>query len=51
MRAQARWWCDVFGVAMDPGDPAAIVNQAAAPSVFSEQVPEGKPVTNRVHEE
>ncbi|MEO3935847.1 VOC family protein [Dermatophilaceae bacterium Soc4.6] len=51
--AQARRWCEVFGVAMDPedfpGDPAAVVHQPAGPSVFFEQVPEGRSVTNRVH--
>ncbi len=50
---QARWWCEVFAVPMDPedlpGDPAAIVNLPTGPTVLFELVPEGKTLKNRVH--
>lgn len=51
--AQARFWCAVFEVGMDPedvvGDPESIVRLPSGPVLLFEAVPEGKTVKNRVH--
>jgi predicted enzyme related to lactoylglutathione lyase len=51
--AQARFWCAVFEVGMDPedlvGDPESIVRLPSGPVLLFELVPEGKTVKNRVH--
>lgn len=51
--AQARFWCAVFEVEMDPedepGDPESIVSLPTGPVLLFEAVPEGKTVKNRVH--
>ncbi|MEO7061470.1 MAG: VOC family protein [Lapillicoccus sp.] len=51
--AQARFWCALFEVEMDPedhpGDPESIVHLTGGPALLFVQVPDAKTVKNRVH--
>ncbi|AKU15670.1 VOC family protein [Luteipulveratus mongoliensis] len=50
---QAKFWCAVFEVSMDPedqpGDPESIVRVEGGPTLLFIQVPEAKTIKNRVH--
>lgn len=51
--AQAKWWCEVFGVPMtaedEPGDAECLVPVAGGPDILFLTVPEPKTVKNRGH--
>ncbi len=49
----AQFWADVLDGELhpedQPGDPEAVVQSAANPTLLFQQVPEGKTVKNRLH--